>query len=122
MRFDASAHNATVATHSGVYFGTFFCMNGAWPLVTLITDNGRSRSSGRIRSWTCVEVVDEVTLRRAGTVEQRLVEVGQLDPVARLVAARAGHQRSVSRTIGRSGLRLATSVNPNGSNIDGVPV
>ena len=32
--------------------GTFFCMNGAWPRVTRITDSGRSRSSGRIRSWT----------------------------------------------------------------------
>jgi hypothetical protein len=29
--FDASAHNGTVATQSGVYRGTFFCMNGACP-------------------------------------------------------------------------------------------
>ena len=122
MRFDASAHSGTVATHSGVYFGTFFCMNGAWPRVTLITDSGRSRSSGRIRSSHAVQVVDQIALRRPGTVEQRLVEVGQLDPVPRLVAARAGHQRRVSRTIGRSGLRRATSVNPSGSNIVGVPV
>ena len=69
-----------------------------------------------------VEVVDQVTLGRAGAVEQRLIEVGELDPVPRLVAARAGHQRRVSRTIGRSGLRRAISVNPSGSNIDGVPV
>ena len=28
---EASAHTGTVGTQSGVYFGTFFCMNGAWP-------------------------------------------------------------------------------------------
>ena len=28
-RFDASAHNCTVCTQSGVYFGTFFCMNAS---------------------------------------------------------------------------------------------
>src|SRR5215207_4780694 len=51
-RFDASAHHFTVGTHDGVYFGTFFCMNASWPRWTRITDNGRSSSSGRIRSRT----------------------------------------------------------------------
>jgi len=30
-RRELSAHIDTVATHGGVYFGTFFCMNGACP-------------------------------------------------------------------------------------------
>ena len=37
-------------TQSGVYFGTFFCMNGGWPGRTRITDNGRSRRCGISRS------------------------------------------------------------------------
>ena len=57
---------------------------------TRITDSGRSRSSGRIRSRDRVEVVDEVALGRVGAVEQRLVEVGELDAVAGLL--RLGHQ------------------------------
>jgi hypothetical protein len=28
-RFDASAQSSTVCTQSGVYFGTFFCMNAS---------------------------------------------------------------------------------------------
>ena len=51
MRFDASAHSGIRATQSGVYFGRFFCMNGVGP-VARITDSGRSRSSGRMRSAT----------------------------------------------------------------------
>jgi hypothetical protein len=43
--FTLSAHSVTVGTQSGVYFGTFFCMNGCWPRSTRITDSGRSRSS-----------------------------------------------------------------------------
>ena len=62
---------------SGVYFGTFFCMNASWPRWTRITDSGRSSSTGMMRSRTRVEVVDEVALGRAGPVEQRLVEVGE---------------------------------------------
>ena len=37
---------------SGVYFGTFFCMNASWPRCTRITDSGRSASTGMIRSRT----------------------------------------------------------------------
>ncbi len=51
-RFELSAHTATRGTHSGVYFGRFFCMNGGWPGRTRITDKGRPVSSGRIRSRT----------------------------------------------------------------------
>ncbi len=51
-RLDDSAHSRTVGTQSGVYLGTFFCMNASWPRCTRITDSGRSRSSGRIRSAT----------------------------------------------------------------------
>ncbi len=51
-RFDASAQTEVVFTQSGVYFGTFFCMNGCWPGRIRITDSGRSRSSGSIRSCT----------------------------------------------------------------------
>jgi hypothetical protein len=51
-RFEVSAHSATVRTQDGVYLGTFFCMNGAWPRNTLTTDSGRSRSCGMIRSRT----------------------------------------------------------------------
>jgi hypothetical protein len=40
------------ATHAGVYFGRFFCMNGGWPGRARITDRGRSWSTGSIRSWT----------------------------------------------------------------------
>ena len=122
MRFDASAHNGTVATQSGVYFGHVLLHERR--LAAGHPDH-RQRPVAQLGEDPvvhAVEVVDEVTLGRAGAIEQRLVEVGQLDPVARLVAARAGHQRSVSRTIGRSGLRRAISVNPSGSNIDGVPV
>ena len=46
------AHTGTVLTQSGVYFGTFFCMNFGCPGRIRITDNGRSRNSGRIRSCT----------------------------------------------------------------------
>jgi hypothetical protein len=42
----------TVRTHSGVYFGTFFCMNDSWPRMMRTTDSGRSLSTGRIRSCT----------------------------------------------------------------------
>ena len=48
-RFDAADQTGVVATHSGVYFGTFFCMNGFWPRRARMTDNGRSRSA----SITC---------------------------------------------------------------------
>ena len=72
----------TVRTQSGVYFGTFFCMKASWPRWTRMTDSGRSSSTGRIRSRTRVEVVDQVPLRRAGAVEERLVEVRQRDAVA----------------------------------------
>ena len=51
-RFDDSAHIVTVCTKSGVYFGTFFCMNASWPRWTRITDSGRSSSTGRMRSCT----------------------------------------------------------------------
>ena len=47
-----SAHQRTVGTHGGVYFGTFFCMKASWPRWTRITDSGRSFSSGMIRSRT----------------------------------------------------------------------
>ncbi len=59
-RFDVSAHSVTVRTHSGVYFGTFFCMNASCPRWTRITDSGRSSSTGRMRSRDRVEVVDQV--------------------------------------------------------------
>lgn len=51
-RLDASAQTVTVFTHSGVYFGTFFCMNGCCRGRTRLTVSGRSRSSGSIRSCT----------------------------------------------------------------------
>ena len=44
-RFDAADQTEAVATQSGVYFGTFFCMNGFWPRKHRTTDNGRSRSA-----------------------------------------------------------------------------
>ena len=44
--------SAPCAPSPGVYFGTFFCMNGSWPRSTRITDSGRSASPGRIRSAT----------------------------------------------------------------------
>ena len=69
-----------------------------------------------------VQVVHQITFRDAGPIEEGLVEVGELDPVTGFVTARTGHQRSVSRTMGRSGLRRATSTNPRVSNMDGVPV
>ena len=50
VRLEASAHSGIRSTHSGVYFGRFFCMNGAWPPVARITDSGRSRSAGMMRS------------------------------------------------------------------------
>ena len=82
-RFDVSAHSGTVRTQSGVYFGTFFCMNASWPRWTRITDSGRSSQHGDDPVAHAVEVVDQVALRRVGPVEQRLVEVGQRHPVAR---------------------------------------
>ena len=51
-RFDVSAQSCTVGTHSGVYFGTFFCMNASWPRWTLITESGRFSSTGMMRSRT----------------------------------------------------------------------
>ena len=51
-RLEVSAHIFTVGTHSGVYLGTFFCMNASWARWTRITDSGRSSSTGRIRSAT----------------------------------------------------------------------
>lgn len=42
----------TVRTQSGVYLGTFFCMNGARPRSTRSTVSGRPASTGRIRSAT----------------------------------------------------------------------
>ena len=50
--FEVSAHTDTLRTHSGVYFGRFFCMNGGCPRSTRITDNGRPASSPMIRSPT----------------------------------------------------------------------
>ena len=38
-RLDASAQTGTVRIQSGVYFGTFFCMNGAWPGRTRMTES-----------------------------------------------------------------------------------
>ena len=49
-RRDASAHTVVLRTQSGVYFGRFFCINGCWPGRTRMTDNGRSRSAGKIWS------------------------------------------------------------------------
>src|SRR5258708_151945 len=51
-RRELSAHSDTVGTHGGVYLGTFFCMNGACPGRTRITDRGRSLSSAMIRPAT----------------------------------------------------------------------
>ncbi len=51
-RFEASAHSDTVCTQSGVYVGTFFCMNASCPRCTRITESGRSRNTGRMRSLT----------------------------------------------------------------------
>ncbi len=51
-RFEVSAQSRTVQTHGGVYFGTFFCMKASCPRWTRITDSGRSRSSGMMRSRT----------------------------------------------------------------------
>jgi len=52
-RFDVSAQNGTRSTQSGVYFGRFFCMNGACPARTRITDSGRLRRCVTIRSAIC---------------------------------------------------------------------
>ena len=78
-RFDASAHKRSVGTHSGVYFGTFFCMNALltavdadhreWPVAQLGQDAVGHR----------VQVVDEIALGRASPVEQRLIEVRERD-------------------------------------------
>ena len=84
-RCDASAHIDTVATHDGVYFGTFFCMNGVWPRWTRITDRGRSPQHRNDPVGDGVEVVDEVPFGGPGAVEERLVEVGQRDAVPLLV-------------------------------------
>ena len=51
-RFEVSAHIVTVCTQSGMYLGTFFCMNASCPRCTRITDSGRSSSTGRSRSRT----------------------------------------------------------------------
>ncbi len=51
-RRDVSAHMLTLRTHSGVYFGRFFCMNGFWPRSTRITDSGRPASCGTMRPAT----------------------------------------------------------------------
>ena len=51
-RLDVCAQNCTVFTQSGVYFGTFFCMNASCPRWTRITESGRSSSSGRMRPLT----------------------------------------------------------------------
>jgi hypothetical protein len=75
-------HAVTVRTQSGVYFGTFFCMKASWPRCTRMTDSGRSSSTGRIRSRTRVEVLHQVPLRRAGSVEQGLVQVRQRNALA----------------------------------------
>jgi hypothetical protein len=45
-----SAHNVTRWSHDGAYLGRFFCMKGRWPRSTRMTDNGRPRSAGTIRS------------------------------------------------------------------------
>ena len=85
---DDSAHSVIVATQSGVYFGTFFCMNGCWSRCTRITESGRSASAGIEPVGDAVEVVDEVALGGPGVGEQRLIEVGELDPVTGLVGPR----------------------------------
>ena len=41
--------NCSVRTHSGVYFGTFFCMNGAWPPVA----RGSPTAAGRAARAGC---------------------------------------------------------------------
>ena len=61
-------------THSGVYLGTFFCMNGAWPGRTRITDSGRSCEDGEDPVGHRVEVVDEVPL---GRVRRRRTAAGR---------------------------------------------
>ena len=87
VRFDASAHSGTVATHSGVYFGNVLLHErGLAP--SHPDDRQRPVAQlGKDPVAHVVEVVDQIALRRSGTVEQRLVEVGQIDPVPRLVAA-----------------------------------
>ena len=60
----------------GVYFGTFFCMNGCCPgRPGSPTAGGRAARHDPVRDR--VEVVDQVALGRAGAVEQGLVEIGQ---------------------------------------------
>ena len=86
-RFDASAQTLVVSTHSGVYFGRFFCMKGGWPGRTRMTDSGRSAQAGQDLLVDGVQIVDEVALGRVGPVEQRLVEVGQVDAVPFLACA-----------------------------------
>ena len=52
-RLGRSAQMETDWTQSGVYFGRFFCMNGACPARTRITDSGRLRRCVTIRSAIC---------------------------------------------------------------------
>ncbi len=61
-----------VAIQSGVYFGTFFCMNGSRPRNTRSTVSGRSARAGQHAVGDRVEVVDEVTLGGPGIGGQRL--------------------------------------------------
>ena len=71
---------------SGVYFGTFFCMNGAVPADP--DDGQRSLlQPGQDRIADGVEVIDEVALGRARPVEQRLVQMSERYAVAILAAA-----------------------------------
>jgi hypothetical protein len=51
-RWELSAQSDTERIQSGAYPGRFFCMKGAWPARTRITESGRSRSTGTIRSAT----------------------------------------------------------------------
>ena len=83
---EVSAHNRTVRTHGGVYLGTFFCMKASAPRWTRITDSGRSSSSRDEPVAHPVQVVHQVPLGRARSVEQRLVEVGQRYRIPHLIA------------------------------------
>src|SRR3954447_25121561 len=94
-RLDASAHTETRSTQSGVYFGRFFCMNGACPRSTRSTVRSRSRRSGRIRGraggWGrhrvggAGGVAEPLPLGHPGAGEDLLVETAQLDAMPDLV-------------------------------------
>ena len=70
-------------------------MNGFWPWVH---PDHRERAILEHRHDPIgdpVEVVEVVTLAGAGALEQRLVEVCQVDAIAGLVDARLGHRRTL---------------------------